>query len=63
MNISTKLFENRLNTFEEEDFLSFHYSYIRQNSPAPWRPCFLPNQHFLKESNKGSPKEHFYKII
>ena len=63
MNISTKLFENRLNTFGEEDFLSFHYGHIRQNSPALWRPCFSTNQHFLKESNKGSPKEHFYKII
>ena len=63
MSISTKLFENRLNTFGEEDFLSFHYSYIRQNSPAPWQPCFSTNQHFLKESNKGAPKEHFYKII
>ena len=63
MNISTKLFENRLNTFRKVDFLSFHYSYIRQNSPAPWRPCFSTNQHLLKESNKGSPKEHFYKII
>ena len=52
MNISTKLFENRLNAFGEEDFLSFHYSYIRQNGSTPWRRCFSTNQHFLKESNK-----------
>ena len=56
----TKLFENRLNTFGGEYFLSFHYSYKIQNSPAPWRPCFSTNQHVLKGSNKGSPKEHFY---
>ena len=63
INISTKLFENRPDTFGEEDFLNFHYSYIRQKSPAPWRPCFSTNQHFLKESNKGSPKEHFSKLF
>ena len=34
-NISTKLFENRLDTFGWEDFLSFQESHIRQNSPAP----------------------------
>ena len=33
-NISTKNFENLLNTFGEEDFLSFHYCNIRQNSPG-----------------------------
>ena len=27
------------------------------------RPCFSTNQHFLKESNKGSTKEHFYKLF
>ena len=62
-NISTKSFENRPNTFGGEDFLSFHYSHIRQNSPAPWRPCFWTNQLGLKESDRGSLKEHFYKII
>ena len=62
-NISTKLFENQPDTFREEDFLSFHYSHIRQNSPAPWWPCVLTNQYGLKESDKGSTKEHFYKII
>jgi len=34
-NISTKLFENRPDTFGGEDFLSFDYSHIRQNSPTP----------------------------
>ena len=46
-NISTKLFENRLNALGEEDFESFHYGHIRQNSPALWRPCFSTNQHDL----------------
>ena len=63
MNISTKLFENRLNTFGEEDFLSFHYGYIRQNSPAPWRPCFSPNQHFLKELINGHPRNISTKLF
>ena len=63
-NISTKLFENRPDTFGGEDILSFPYSHIRQNNPAPtWRACFLTNQHGLKESDRGSSKEHFYKII
>ena len=62
-NISTKLFENQPDTFGGEDSLSFHYSHIRQNSPTLWRPCFSTNQHGLKESDRGSLKEHFYKII
>ena len=62
-NISTKWFENQSDTFRGEDFLSFHYSHIRQNCPAPWRPCFLTNQHGLKESDRGSSKDHLYKII
>ena len=63
-NISTKLFENLPDTFGEEDFLSFHYSHIRQNSPAPpGGHVFFTNQHGLKESDRGSSKEHFYKII
>ena len=58
-NISEKLFENRPDTFRGEVFLSFHYIHIRQNSTAPWRPCFSSNQLDLKESVRGSPKEHF----
>ena len=50
-------------TFGGKDCSSFHYSQIRQNSPAPWWPCFLTNQHSLKEPDRGSCKEHFYKII
>ena len=59
-NISTKLFENWPDTFGGEDFLCFHYSKI---VPTPWRPCFSTNQHYFKESDRGSPKKHFYKII
>ena len=51
-NISTKLFENQPDTFGVEDFLSFHLSHIRQSTSAPWRQCFLTNQHGLKESDK-----------
>ena len=60
--ISTKLFENQPNTFWV-DFLSFHYSHIRENSPAPWQIFFLNNQHGLKESDSRSLKEQFYWII
>ena len=51
-NISTKLFENWPNTFGGEVFSSFHYSHIRQNSPATWQPCFSTNQLGLKEYDK-----------
>ena len=60
-NLSTTLFENRPDTFGEEDFLSFHFSNIRQKGQVPWVLCFLTNQHDLKESDRGSPKEHFSK--
>ena len=33
------------------------------NSPAPWWPCFLTNQHNLNEPLRVSPKEYFCKII
>ena len=49
------------NTFGGEDFSSFHYIYIRPNRPAPLRPCFSTNQHGLKESDRWSPYERFYK--
>ena len=32
-------------------------------SPAPWRQCFLTNQNCLNNLGRGSPKEHFCKII
>ena len=60
-NISTEFFENRSDTFREEDCVTFHYSHIRQNSPALWPPCCSTNQHGFKESDRGSPKENFYK--
>ena len=58
-----KLFENRPYTFRGRDFISFHYSHIRENSAAPWRPCFSTNQNGLKESDRRLSKEHFFKII
>ena len=63
MNISTKLFENRLNTFGEEDFLSFLFCHKGQIAPSSGGHVLLTNQHGLKESDRGSPNEHFYKII
>ena len=64
-NISPKLFENRPNTFGEEDFFSFHHilAIYGKIAPPPWQLCFSTNQHGFNESDRGSPKEHFYKII
>ena len=39
MNISAKLFKNKYHTLGGEDFKSFHYIQIRQNSPAPYWAC------------------------
>ena len=44
-------------------FLSFLYRYIGKISPAPRRPCFLTNPNGLNNLGRGSPKEHFCKII
>ena len=38
-------------------------TYIGKISPAPWRPCFLTNPNGLNNLGKGSPKQHFCKII
>ena len=32
-------------------------------SHAPWQPCFSTNPNGLKNLGRGSPKEHFCKII
>ena len=44
-------------------FLSFLYRYNYKISPAPWRPWFLTNPNGLNNLGRGSPKEHFCKII
>ena len=62
-NISAKLYWNRSGGFWQEDFLSFLYRYIGKISPAPWRPYFLTNPNGLNILGRGSPKEHFCKII
>ena len=38
-------------------------TYIGKISPAPWRTCFLTNPNGLNNLGRGSPKEHFCKII
>ena len=48
MSISTKLFENLPTSLGEEDFLSFHYSHIRQNSPAPLAAMFFDKSTWLE---------------
>ena len=63
MNISTKWFKNRLDTFGKEYFLSFHYGHLRQNSPALSRPCFLTNHHGLKESDRGHQRNISTKLF
>ena len=62
-NISAKLYRNRFSGFWQEDFESFLCRYIGKISPAPWRPCFLTNPNVLNNLGRGSPKEHFCKII
>ena len=48
---------------DKKIFLSFLYRYIGKISPAPWWPCFLTNPNGLNNLGRGSPKEHFCKII
>ena len=48
---------------DKKIFLSFLYRYIGKISPAPWQPCFLTNPNGWNNLCRGSPKEHFCKII
>ena len=48
---------------DKKIFSSFLYRYIGKISPAPWWPCFLTNPNGLNNLGRGSPKEHFCKII
>ena len=65
-NISTKLFENRPDIFVEEDFLSFYYSHIRQNSPAPLVAMFFDQSTWLEgiwlRVIQGTFLQHYLKI-
>ena len=69
-NISTKLFENQPHTFREEDFLSFHYSHIMQNSPPPGSHVFRPinmawrNFAWIPKNlrNSGHWEDAFYEV-
>ena len=63
MIIFVKLYWNRASGFGEEDFLNLHYEHKSKSGPAPWRPCFLPNQHGLNNFGRGSPEHHFCEII
>ena len=49
--------------FRTRRFLKFSIRYIGKISPAPWWPCFLTNPNGLNNLGRGSPKEHFCKII
>ena len=62
-NIFAKLYGNRSSGFWQKDFLNFLCSYIGKISSAHWRPCFLTNPNSLNNLGRGSPKEHFCKII
>ena len=44
-------------------FKVFYIDNIGKISPAPLRPCFLTNSNGLNNLGRGSPKEHFCKII
>ena len=63
-NISTKLLENRPDTFRKEDFLSFHYSHIRQNSPAPpGGHVFRPINMAWRNQIEGHPRNISTKLF
>ena len=75
-NISAKLYWKRSNGFCQEDFLSFLYTvYYRENKarhaplapipppPHPPSALFFTNPNGLMNLGRGSPKEHFCKII
>ena len=53
--------------FSYASFLCYGFHVVRRYtvkiSPAPWRPCFLTNPNGLNNHGRGSPKEHFCKII
>ena len=49
--------------FQTRRFLKFSIRCKGKISPAPWRPCFLTNPNVLNNLGRGSPKEHFCKII
>ena len=57
------IYGNQSSGFGQEDFYIFLYKYIGKISPTPWRPCFLTNPNGLNNLGRGSPKEHFCKII
>ena len=48
---------------DKKIFKVFYIDYIGKISPALWRPCFLTNPNGLNNLGRGSPKEHFCKII
>ena len=48
---------------DKKVFKVFFIDYIGKISTAPWRPCFLTNLNGLNNIGRGSPKEHFCKII
>ena len=44
-------------------FLSLYMLYMLFPPTVARRPCFLSDHFFFKESKRGLPKEHSYKII
>ena len=48
---------------DKKIFKVFYIDNKGKISPAPWRPCFLMNRNGLNNLGRGSPKEHFCKII
>ena len=47
----------------DKNIFKVFYVYKGEISPASWRPCFLTIQNGLNNLGRGSPKEHFCKII
>ena len=43
--------------------LKFSIQIYRENKPRPWRPCFLTIHNYLNNLGRGSPSNHFCKVI
>ena len=61
-NISMKLSQNLTNAFREDFSRICSYPYS-ESSPHSLEPCLMMDQNLTNNFWKGSPKEHFFKII
>ena len=63
VSISAVSFSKLTFGFREEDVYLFLYMYIKENGPAPCKPCFSMDQIRLSYFCRRSPCGHFRQII